>query len=112
MRALTASTLLGAWERALSQSPAQRALTLLQFVGSELPPERLAALTIGQRDAHLLNLRESAFGSQMTGLAACPACSRHLELSFMVSSVRLAPVMEPTGPCTLTLAIPARAWGA
>jgi len=102
MRALTASTLLGAWERALSQSPAQRALTLLQFVGSELPPERLAALTIGQRDAHLLNLRESAFGSQMTGLVACPACSRQLELSFTVSSVRVAPPTDPVGPCTLT----------
>lgn len=102
MRALTASTLLGAWERALSQSPAQRALTLLQFVGAELPPERLASLTIGQRDAHLLNLRESAFGSQMTGVAACPACARQLELSFTVSSVRVAPPTELPGPCLLT----------
>ncbi len=102
MRALTASTLLSAWERALSQSPTRRALTLLQFVGTELPPESLAALTIGQRDAHLLNLRESAFGSQMTGVVACPACSRQLELSFTVSSVRVAPPTDPVGPCTLT----------
>jgi hypothetical protein len=102
MGALTASTLLGAWERALSQSPAQRALTLLQLVGTELPTERLAALTIGQRDAHLLDLRESAFGSQMTGLAACPACSRQLELNFKVSSVRVAPPIDALGPCTLT----------
>jgi hypothetical protein len=104
MRALTASTLLGAWERAFSQSPAQRALTLLQFVGAVLPPERLAALTIGQRDALLLNLRESAFGSQMTGVAACPACAQQLELSFTVSSVRVAPPSDPVAPCTLTYA--------
>ena len=102
MRALTASTLLGAWERALSQSLPHRALTLLQFVGVELPRERLNALTIGQRDAQLLNLRESAFGSQMKGVAACPACSRQLELSFTVSSVRVAPPTDPVGPCTLT----------
>jgi len=102
MRALTASTLLGAWERALSQSPAQRALTLLQSVGTELPPERLAALSIGQRDAHLLDLRESAFGSQMTGLAACPACSRQLELNFNVSCIRVAPPTEPLAPCVLS----------
>ena len=55
MRTLTASTLLGAWERALSQRPAERALTLLVLANTELPPERLAALTFGQRDAHLLN---------------------------------------------------------
>jgi hypothetical protein len=102
MPALTASTLLGAWERALSQSPAQRALTLLQLVGVDLASERLGALTIGQRDAHLLNLRETAFGSQMTGVVACPACSRQLELSFTVSSVRVAPPTDPVGPCTLT----------
>lgn len=102
MRPLTAATLLGAWERALPQSPAQRALTLLQFVGADLPPERLAALTIGQRDGHLLNLRESAFGPQMTGVAACPACSRQLELSFTVTSIRVAPPTDPLGPCTLT----------
>jgi hypothetical protein len=102
MRALTASTLLGAWERALSQRPAERALTLLVLANTELPPERLAALTIGQRDAHLLNLRESAFGPQMTGVAACPACSRQLEVRFTVSSVRVAAPPNPVGPCTLT----------
>jgi hypothetical protein len=101
MRALTASTLLGAWERALSQSPTQRALTLLQFVVADVPPERLAALTIGQRDAHLLNLRESAFGPRMTSVVTCPACSRQLELSFMASSVRVATPTDPIGPCTL-----------
>jgi hypothetical protein len=102
MPALTASTLLGAWERALSQSLAQRALTLLQVVGTELPPERLASLTIGQRDAYLLNLRESLFGPRMTGLANCPACSRPLELNFTVSSVRAAPPIAPAVPCLLT----------
>jgi hypothetical protein len=104
MCVLTASTLLSAWEQALSQSPAQRALTLLMLTDPSLPRERLAALTIGQRDTHLLNLRESAFGPQMTGVVACPACLRQLELSFTVSSVRVAPPTDPVGPCTLTYA--------
>jgi hypothetical protein len=101
MRGLTTSTLLGAWERALSQSPAQRALTLLMLTDPGLPRERLAALTIGQRDMNLLNLRESVFGPRMTGLVACPACSSQLELNFTVSSVRVAPPPDPVGPCSL-----------
>jgi len=102
MHALTASTLLGAWERALSQSPAQRALTLLQLVADEVSSDRLAALTIGQRDAHLLNLRESAFGSQMTGVVGCAACSQQLEVSFTVSSIRVTPPAQLSGPWMLT----------
>lgn len=104
MPALTASTLLSAWERALSQSLAQRALTLLQFAGTEMPPERLAALTMGQRDAHLLNLREAVFGPRMTGMVACPACSGQLELSFTVASVRVTPPTGLTVPYSLTQA--------
>jgi len=101
MHGLTTSTLLGAWERALSQSPAQRALTLLTLTDPGAPRERLAALTIGQRDAHMLSLRESAFGPQMTGVVTCPACSRQLELNFTVSSVRVAPPPEAAGLCAL-----------
>jgi len=99
---LTASALLAAWERALSQRPAERALTLLALASTDLPPERLAALPIGQRDTHLLNLRESAFGPRMTGVAACPACSRQLEVSFTVPSVRVASPENSLELCTLT----------
>ena len=102
MHGLTTSTLLGAWERALSQSPAQRALTLLMLAETGQSREHLASLTIGQRDTHLLNLRESAFGPEMTGVVACPACMRQLELNFTVSSVRVAPPADPLGLCALT----------
>lgn len=102
MRALTANALLGAWERALSESPTQRALTLLALACAETPPEQLTALTIGQRDAHLLDLREAAFGSQMSAHATCPACSRELELHFAVSSIRAA--SPPSGATPYMLA--------
>ena len=102
MPALTANTLLGAWERTLSQSPTQRALTLLGVVCDEMSPEQLAALAIGQRDARLLSLRESAFGPQMTGLVKCPACSQDLEINFTVTDLRVAPPTNQSRQFVLT----------
>jgi hypothetical protein len=84
----TATALLGAWERGVSQSPVQRALTLLSLVSVDALPEQLALLSIGRRDMQLLNLREWVFGSQMTGHAACPACALELELNFSIPEIR------------------------
>lgn len=100
MPALTAITLLSAWERALPQSPVHRALILLGLCPTTTP-ECLAGIGLGERDGHLLSLRESVFGPQMSGLVACPGCSQQLELNFTVSSVRAAPPAESFGPCTL-----------
>ena len=102
MGGLTANALLRAWELALPQAPSQRALTLARLVEPELPAERLAALPVGQRDGLLLELRERAFGSQMKGLATCPACARQLELSFPVGSIRVPTPINAAGPYTLT----------
>jgi hypothetical protein len=102
MKRLTAHTLLAAWEQGVSQSPVQRALTLVALECPETSPDGLRALSIGQRDAYLLRLRESAFGPQMTGVIACPACSRPLELNFTVPGIRVPPPANPTGPCTVT----------
>jgi len=84
----TATALLGAWERGVSQSAVQRALTLLSLVRTDTETDQCALLSIGRRDMQLLNLREWAFGSQMTGHAACPACALELELNFTVSEIR------------------------
>jgi len=88
MRALSAQELLDVWERGLARAPAQRALELLAAACPETPPDSLAALTIGQRDAKLLTLREWAFGARMTGVAVCPACGRRLELPFNAAEMR------------------------
>jgi hypothetical protein len=71
MRALSASELLNVWERGFIQPPIYRALTLLA-VACEASPETLAKLSIGDRDARLLTLREWTFGSQLVGLVNCP----------------------------------------
>ena len=101
MRALTATELLGAWERGLSQSPVHRALTLLAL--TEATPAQIPQLSIGQRDAQLLALRERAFGPQMTGLATCPACGLQLELDFNVADVRVPPPTDLPNAGTLSL---------
>ena len=84
--ALTAADLLNVWERGLTQSPVQRALALLAAC-ADTPVDTLAQLSIGQRDARLLTLREWAFGSQIVGVASCPGCG---ELSLnLVSGTHL-----------------------
>jgi len=100
MRALTATELLRAWERGLSQSPPQRALTLLAL-GAEASLDQLALLSIGQRDVRLFALREQLFGPMITGAASCPDCGAQVELNFAVAAV--CPASSPAPPESLTV---------
>src|SRR5262245_32684173 len=88
MRVLTTLEMLEVWERGLAQSPLQRSLTLLAGACGE-PPEVVARLSIGQRDARLLTLCERTFGPQLAALARCPKCTEQLELNFQVADVRI-----------------------
>lgn len=106
MRALSATELLGVWERGLGQPPVQQALTLLAGACPESPPEALARLSIGQRDARLLALRELTFGGEFTALASCPACAEKIELTFR--AVDLAPVPVPEPPEEMSLQVDGR----
>jgi hypothetical protein len=106
MRALSATELLGVWERAFSQSSIQRALALLAAACPESPPDALAGLSIGQRDARLLALREATFGAEFTALARCPACGGSMELIFHAEDLRISPEAEP--PPELALQIEGR----
>jgi hypothetical protein len=81
MRALSASELLNAWERGLGAGPIRRALELLGAAFPEREPDTLAGLTIGQRDALLMRLRQATFGPRLTGMAACGRCGAHIEIS-------------------------------
>jgi hypothetical protein len=88
MRTITAAELLDAWEAGLGQSPARRALTLLALIWPDASLASLAQITIGERDSQLLALREQLFGSQLRGMAVCPACGDRLELAFGAGQVR------------------------
>jgi hypothetical protein len=103
MRALSASELLNAWERAAGLPLARRALVLLSVCASDTPLDALARLSIGQRNAHLLALRESTFGVEFATLAECPACGERVEASFSADQIRAADVSVPE-VCTCEIA--------
>lgn len=88
MRGLTASELLDAYERGRRAGAAERALVLLDAagVGATSAPDEL---TVGRRNALLLDVREATFGGDVQGVVACPGCGEQLELSFAVGDLRL-----------------------
>ena len=88
MQPLSAAELLKAWEDALGQTPARRALTLLAAASPESTLNDLAELPIGQRDARLMTLREWTFGARVVGVTACPACHARLELDLNLGDIR------------------------
>ena len=106
MRALSATELLGVWERGCSQPPVRRALALLAAACPEATPDALAQLSIGQRDARLVALRALTFGTDFTALADCPACGAPVELAFRAAD--LVPDLVPETPAVLELRIDGR----
>jgi hypothetical protein len=95
MKALSAQDILAVWDVGQSQTPTQRALTLLAASCPETSSEELAGATIGARDKLLLNLREKIFGSQFVGLANCPDCEVNLELAFNSSELQADEAARP-----------------
>jgi hypothetical protein len=90
MHPLSVSELLTAWERGLTAFPFERALAILSLASPESSPTVLARLSIGRRDANLLQLREWAFGSKLAIMAACPSCRLTLELTMPVAELRVS----------------------
>jgi len=95
MRALSAAELLHVWERGVGQSPVQRALILFVLAAEETPVEQLAELSIGQRDGHLLALREQTFGPHLASVATCPACGDQIEFHVEADDIRARSEPEP-----------------
>ena len=93
MRPLSVRELLDVWERGLAQSGLERALLLLA-ASTDAPADALCQLSIGQRDARLLALRELTFGPQLVSVSACPACGERMEATFKVADLRTEAVGE------------------
>lgn len=93
------------WEHGANQRPSQRALALLAAACAEdTPLDRLARLSIGQRDEHLLRLRERTFGPRLAAISACPACNEVLGFEVNAADIRVAPASGPAEPIALTQA--------
>ena len=101
MNNLSASELLNIWEIGRSQTLTRQALLLLSASCPERSIDTLAKLSIGQRDALLLTLREMTFGQSLNGMASCPECCEHIELSFNMTDIRITPGSEPPEELTI-----------
>jgi hypothetical protein len=90
MQPLCAPDLLRSWEQGLSLPPHDRALLLLRCAHPEMHSDDLARLSIGRRDALLIRLRESLFGSTFSSQTDCPQCGEKLELRFGAGEILVA----------------------
>jgi len=79
MKPLSAVELLDVWESGLNQPILHRALILLTAACPEMAVNAVAELSIGERDARLLQLREWMFGPHLLNTATCPHCTAHVE---------------------------------
>ena len=87
MQSLSFQSIVQLWETGQRQHPLERMLTLLASLLPDVPRSDLLNLSVGERDAYLLMLREGTFGSQFAGFAECPQCQERLECQFTVADI-------------------------
>jgi hypothetical protein len=94
MRGLSEREILPLWERGARCGTLGRARALLAAACPELDADAAAALTVGERDALLLELRERSLGPTLAGFVACPECGQPLELELDSRELRRAAAGE------------------
>lgn len=94
MHSLSAQEILRIWESGLGQHPVDRALTILAAAFPELPQDVLVSLSVGERDARLLEVRKWTFGSHLANFNECEKCQERLEFEFDVDDIRVTPSAE------------------
>ena len=87
MQKLSAHTIVQLWEMGLRQHPLERMLTLLTAALPDVSRSDLLNLSVGQRDAYLLMLRERTFGRSFASSAECPQCQERLECQFTIADI-------------------------
>jgi len=87
MRGLTDSEILNFWEGSQSLHPIDQALRLLRAALPELLFDELAAMPIGRRNAHLIELRARTLGHRWDCFASCTACGEELTFDLNLSGV-------------------------
>ncbi|HEX6288333.1 MAG TPA: hypothetical protein VFZ66_04040 [Herpetosiphonaceae bacterium] len=93
MRNLSEHDLIQIWEIGLRQHPIDRALTILAAAAPDLGWDELETLSIGQRDARLLEVWHRTFGPDLESYAECPQCAERLE--FTLNAAQLSASAPP-----------------
>jgi len=94
MRPLSAHTIIRLWEWGQGRNLADRALGLLVVALPDRSQDELASLSLGRRDALLLDLREQTFGPTLDSYGECPECRQGMEFTLRVSDL----IVPPEGP--------------
>ncbi|MGB8340820.1 MAG: hypothetical protein WCE51_04455 [Chthoniobacterales bacterium] len=87
MQRLSAEKILAVWEAGRPQHALDRALTVLAAASPGASRAALADLSIGERDALLLQLRALSFGPHAEGFAECPRCAERVEFPLDTSTI-------------------------
>jgi len=87
---LTDNDVLNLRESGQHRSSVERALLVLSAAYPEMTRQQLAALSVGERDASLLAIRECTFGSVLDVFTTCPSCQQELELSLTTTKLRFS----------------------
>ena len=91
---LTDNDVLNLRESGQHRSSVERALLVLSAAYPEMTRQQLAALSVGERDARLLAIRECTFGSVIDVFTICPSCQQELELSLTTTRLRISAAGE------------------
>jgi hypothetical protein len=79
MQRLSAEKILAVWETGRRQHALDRALTILAAASPGASRAALADLSVGERDARLIQLRALVLGPRAEGFAECPRCAERVE---------------------------------
>jgi hypothetical protein len=107
MRPLSARDVVQVWEAGRDRHPVDRALLVLAAALPRSSRDELAALSVGERDALLLTVREQTLGPRLSCFVKCPRCAAPAEFAAEVDEVRLA---RPGEPAVREHALAAEGW--
>jgi hypothetical protein len=89
MHIIAAEDLLNFWEQNINRTSIQRAIYLLCLAYPDKKISDISGLSIGERDAKLLLLREWIFGPKLLNMADCPVCRERIEWETDIQDIRL-----------------------
>jgi hypothetical protein len=101
MEALSPQELVQIWEGARDRSLPRRALRILEEARQSLGAAELPLLSVGRRDALLLELRWRTFGRLIACVEPCPECGQQVELEIDADTLLAAMPPGHTGSLSL-----------